>query len=78
MTITQMRLKQARERKGYTQEDVAKILNISQQAYQKLEASKPPKDMRMSTIKRLCKYLEISSDWLLAIEEGEGESCLEK
>lgn len=73
MTITQIRLRQARENKGYTQADVAKALNITQQAYQKIEASKEPKDMRMSTIKRLCKYLEISSDWLLAIGEEENE-----
>lgn len=67
MTIEQIRLKQARINKGYTQGDVAKMLDISQQAYQKLETGKTT-DMRISTVKKLCICLEISADWLLGLK----------
>lgn len=69
MTIEQIRLQQARMNKGLTQVELANMLGISQQAYQKLETGKTT-DMRISTVKRLCQCLEISADWLLGIGEG--------
>lgn len=68
MTIEQIRLKEARLRRGYTQAEIAQKLNVTQQAYQKLETEKTV-DMRISTIKRICKILEISADWLLGLKE---------
>lgn len=70
MTIEQIRLKEARLRRGYTQAEIAQKLNVTQQAYQKLETGKTV-DMRISTIKRICKILEISADWLLGLNEEE-------
>ena len=68
MTVEQERLKQARQQKGLSQRDIAALLEISQPAYQKLENGQTT-DMRISTLKRLCKTLEISADWLLGLAE---------
>lgn len=68
MTIEQIRLKETRERKQMTQSEVANILGITQQAYQKLETGKTA-DMRISTVKKICKIFDISADWLLGLKE---------
>ena len=68
MTIEQIRLREARQTKGLTQGEVAKMLSITQQAYQKLETGKTA-DMRISTVKRLCQCLDISADWLLGLDK---------
>lgn len=70
MTIEQIRLKETRVAKGLTQLDVAEMLGVTQQAYQKLETGKTT-DMRISTVKRICNCLQISADWLLGLEEKE-------
>lgn len=70
MTIEQERLKQARTNKGLSQRGMAQLLGITQPAYQKLENGQTV-DMRISTLKRLCKTLDISADWLLGLTERE-------
>lgn len=67
MTIEQIRLKERRLQKGYTQAEIAEKLGVTQQAYQKLETGRTT-DMRISTVKRICQILEISADWLLGLE----------
>lgn len=67
MNTIQNRLKSARLQKGMTQSDIAKALNVTYQAYQKLESGKTA-DMRVSTAVRLCKILEVSADWLLGLK----------
>lgn len=62
------RLKQIRTQQGLTQTEMAKKLGMVQQAWQKLEAGKVP-DIRASTIIHICKTLNISSDWLLGLDE---------
>lgn len=66
MTIEQTRLKEARISRNLTQTQLAEKLNLSQQAYQRLEAGATT-DMRISTLKNICKTLSISSDWLLGL-----------
>lgn len=68
MTIEQIRLKETRIRKGYTQAEIAEKLGVTQQAYQKLETGRTT-DMRISTVKRICQVLELSADWLLGLKE---------
>lgn len=62
-----VRLKQARQSKGLTQIELAEILGISQTSYQRMETG--VHDMKMSSIYKICKALEISSDWLLGLSE---------
>lgn len=68
MATIQTRLKEARTRKGLTQAEIAKELEVTYQAYQKLESGRT-EDMRVSTAIKLCKILGISSDWLLGLTE---------
>lgn len=59
------RLKQARLDKGYTQKQIATILEYPQPYYQRIESGKY--NLQMSTIVKLCRALDISSDWLLGL-----------
>lgn len=68
METIQKRLKMARNAKGMTQKQIAEILGVTQQAYQKFEGSNAP-DMRVSTLQSICKVLEVSSDWLIGVDE---------
>lgn len=70
VTFEQERLRQARTAQGLSQRDIAALLEVSQPAYQKLENGQTT-DMRISTLKRLCKVLKVSADWLLGIDEEE-------
>lgn len=69
MTNVQIRLKEVRKDRGYTQKDVACFLGISQQAYQQIEAGRT-EDMRISTLRKLCFFLDVSADYLLDIKQG--------
>lgn len=68
MTIEQIRLKETRLARGYTQAEIAEKLGVTQQAYQKLETGRTT-DMRISTVKRICQVFDISADWLLGLKE---------
>lgn len=58
---------QTRKAKGLTQAEVATILNTSTQYYQKYEKGKHP--LPIEHLITLCKYYNVSSDWVLGIKE---------
>ncbi|MDE7330483.1 MAG: helix-turn-helix domain-containing protein, partial [Clostridia bacterium] len=60
------RLKELRVEKGYTQKQLAQILNKSETAYASWEQglSEPS----VNDIRKLCKIFEVSTDYLLGIE----------
>lgn len=60
------RLKQARKACGLTQQQAAESVGVPQQTWQRYESGKF--DLKMSTIYRICKALDISADWLLGLE----------
>ena len=68
MDNIQKRLKMARNAKNMTQKEIAEILGVTQQAYQKFERENPP-DMRVSTLLKICRTLDISADWLIGADE---------
>ena len=68
-----IRLKQARKNKQLTQTELANLLGITQKSYQRMESG--VHDLKMSTIYQICKALEISSDWLIGLNE-KGENNL--
>ena len=81
------KLKQARENKGYSQEDVAKELKISRQTISKWENGHAYPDLY--NFKLLCKLYDLSADSLLKNddkfkdffiqdEESEGEETIER
>lgn len=60
------RLRAARKNKGLTQIELAQKLGLSQTSYQRMKSGKY--DLRMSSIYNICKTLNISSDWLIGLE----------
>jgi len=60
------KLRKIRIEKGYTQQDLALILNISQACYNRYEQGK--REPSIETLRRLCVLFNISADELLEIE----------
>lgn len=56
-------LKQLRKERNLTQNDIAKILNISRQAYSKYE--KGLSEPSLNSLVKLANYFDISTDTLL-------------
>ena len=63
------KLRKIRIEKGYTQQDLALILNISQACYNRYEQGK--REPSIETLRRLCVLFNISADELLEIETKE-------
>lgn len=64
-----VRLKKARLAKGFTQRQMAEKFGVTEQAYQHYEYGR---DIRASTLIKICYTLECSPSWLLGMDE-EGE-----
>ncbi len=65
------RLKRLRKARGYTQTDVGKALNITQQQVAKWEMANS--DVSSETLTRLSRVLECTTDWLLGLVETPNE-----
>ena len=61
-------LRELREDRDKTQEDIAKILNTSRQYYQKYEKGVRP--LPLIHLKTLCRYYQVSSDYILGLPKG--------
>ena len=66
-------LRNIREEKGYTQTDVADILNISRQQYQLYESGK--RDIPIKFVKKLASIYKVSADYLLECTDDLQESA---
>lgn len=60
-----LRLKDLREDRNLKQEEIAKMLNISQTNYSKYELGKI--NIPISSLKKLAKYYNTSVDYLLGL-----------
>lgn len=60
------RLKKARKNKGYTQEQLAKIIGVSKQAYRLYEQNGTTP--REKVLEKICETLEVDSDYLFNTE----------
>lgn len=60
------KIRYLRERKGLKQEDVAKILETSQQQYSRYENGT---EMPYSLLVKLAKYYEVTTDYILETEK---------
>lgn len=60
------KIKYLRERKGLKQEDVAKILETSQQQYSRYENGT---EMPYSLLVKLAKYYKVTTDYILETEK---------
>ncbi len=63
----QQRLRDLRTERGLSQEDVAQVLNTTQQYYGKYELGKRP--LPIEHLVTLCKFYQVSADWLLGLKE---------
>ena len=68
MENRELRLKEARENLKLTQTEIATKLGMAQQTYQKIESGKA-ENIRITTLKHICKTLNISADWLLGLDQ---------
>ena len=60
------RLKESRKAAGYTQAQIAEILNMTQQQYSRFENGKF--ELNYSQIIKICKLYDISADYLFGIK----------
>lgn len=63
-----MRLRELREEKNLTQENIAKILNCKQNTYQQYESGK--RQLPIENLKRLCLYYGVSADYILGLPKN--------
>ena len=63
------RLKEIRVKRGYTQKDIADLLNISRESYSLYERNRV--DPRASTIVKLSEFYNLSADYLLGTTDKE-------
>ena len=58
-----------RKKRGYSQEAIAEVLNTTQQQYSKYENGN--NEIPVRHVVTLCKFYNISSDWLLGLKDTE-------
>jgi len=61
------RLIEIRKEKGYSQAQIAEILDMHQQQYSRYERG--TYEIPVRHVITLCKFYEISADWLLGLKE---------
>ncbi len=66
MTYAQ-RIRELRQKNGETQEEIAKILQTTQQYYGKYENGIRP--LPIQHLEKLCKHWNVSADYILGLKE---------
>lgn len=66
-SIMTLRLRQLRAQYGYTQSEISKELNISQQTYSNFEKAEGRLDIGL--LKKVCNLYNVSSDYLLGLDD---------
>lgn len=67
MYIYAKKLKEYREQKHLTQNQIAELLQMPQSNYSRLESG--GQDIKFTMIMHICNTLNISADWLLGLKE---------
>ena len=60
-----MRIREAREDRDYTQAQIGRILNKSQQGYNHIEAGRA--ELKIEDLVRLCQFYQLSADYLIGL-----------
>ncbi len=68
MTHYQKILYELRTDGDYKQEDIAKVLQVTKQAYGNYENGK--RQLPIEHLMKLCEFYQVSSDYLLGLPEG--------
>ena len=61
------RLKSLREDNDYTQTEIGKLINKSQQGYNHIEAGRA--ELKIDDLKILCKFYNLSADYLIGLTD---------
>ena len=61
------RLRAVREDRDYTQSEIGKILQKSQQGYNHIEAGRA--ELKIEDLIRLCKFYNLSADYLIGLTD---------
>ena len=67
MNVAQ-RIRQIRVERKYSQEDIADVLNMTQQQYSRYEVG--THEIPVRHVIALCKFYRISADWLLGLTDA--------
>lgn len=65
MTDYRTRLRNIREDRDYTQAQIGKILNKSQQGYNHIEAGRA--ELKIDDLVKLCKFYNLSADYVIGL-----------
>jgi len=65
--MERIKIKELREAKGFSQEELAKELKVKQHTISRYESGEREPDI--TTIRKLCKFFNVSSDYLLGIKD---------
>lgn len=63
-----MRLRELREDRDLTQQQIADILNCKQNTYQQYESEK--RQLPLQALKTLCLFYKVSADYILNLPNG--------
>ena len=63
------RIRKVREDRDFTQAQIGKVLNKSQQGYNHIEAGRA--DLKIEDLKLLCKFYNLSADYLIGLSDVE-------
>ena len=61
------RLRAVREDRDYTQSEIGKVLQKSQQGYNHIEAGRA--ELKIEDLIRLCKFYNLSADYLICLSD---------
>lgn len=59
------RIRDTREDAGYTQEEIGRLLNKSQQGYNHIEAGRA--ELKIEDLAVLCRFYNLSADYLIGL-----------
>ena len=59
------RLKSLREDRDYTQSDIGKIIQKSQQGYNHIEAGRA--ELKIEDLAALCRFYDVSADYIIGL-----------
>lgn len=61
------RIKNLREDRDFTQTEIGRVLNKSQQGYNHIEAGRA--ELKIDDLIRLCKFYDVSADYLIGLSD---------
>ena len=66
-----IRLKELRKKENMSQAEFASVIGMAQQQYSRYETGE--REPQLKHIRRICKTFNVSSDWLLGLDDREEE-----